>query len=93
MMEMRLLPEGMSAKASLVGETLPAMCRAPWLTALLCLACLIPSVGLVQESKPKSTEASTHWGWRDSQDVADGSYWAVLTSVLLHQTVEHLVIL
>lgn len=84
-------PQDISDGASRRNESPPARCRVPWLTFLLCLACLIPSIGLWREPRPESTSAAVRWGWRDSQDVNDGSYWAVLTSVFLHPTVEHLV--
>lgn len=65
--------------------------RVPFLTGLFCIACIVASVGLWNERHPRSTEALARWGWRDELDIADGAYWAVWTSTLPHEPVDHLV--
>ncbi len=64
--------------------------RVPWLTGIFCVACTIASIGVWQEADPGSNEALSKWGWRDALEVSEGSYWAVLSSPLLHPSAEHL---
>jgi tetratricopeptide (TPR) repeat protein len=84
-------PEVESTAVILADERPVVQARIPFLTGLFCAACIGMSIGLWSAPDGQSTEAYMRWGWRDGLDVAEGSYWAIFSSALLHSSVEHLV--
>jgi len=65
--------------------------RAP-LTALLCLACLVVTLGswLDGGADPESWEHLARWGALSGADIWEGKVWGLLTSVFVHGDVLHL---
>jgi tetratricopeptide (TPR) repeat protein len=56
------------------------------------MGCIGLSAALWTEPHPRYSEAISKWSGGDSLDVADGSYWSIPVRVLLHPTLEHLIL-
>jgi rhomboid protease GluP len=62
----------------------------PWLTILITSVCIVLFLGINAEANPNSFDALTRWGWRADSSIWGGSYWALISSALLHVEVWHL---
>lgn len=70
----------------------PVQRASPWLTVAFCLTCVGMSAGLWYESSRFPRQAFERLGWRDALEIAEGSYWAIFPAIVLHPTIEHLVV-
>jgi rhomboid protease GluP len=63
--------------------------RSPILTWLACAACVLIFIGISQETGTESWETMESWGYFSPISIWDGKYWALISSVFVHQQIWH----
>jgi len=65
--------------------------RFPVLTWLTCVACGIVYAGLSLEANHESWDVLSKWGYYPVDEIREGAYWALLTSVFVHLELWHVI--
>lgn len=83
-------PSVPSADSPSVAEPLTGKRPKPWLTWGVCAISILVFGGLSSEGDSPSWDALSKWGAPPPNEIWGGAYWALLTSVFVHQALWHL---
>jgi len=83
-------PSVRSADSPDVAEPLTGKRPKPWLTWGACAISILIFLGLSTEGDSPSWDSLSKWGAPPPDEIWAGAYWAILTSVFVHQALWHL---